>query len=220
MRILVVEDDILLGEGISEGLKQNGFTVDLIRNGDEAEDALLINDFDICVMDIGLPKKSGITVLKNIRKENCQTPILLLTARDDIDDRVRGLDAGADDYLTKPFDLSELSARIRALARRSLGRATPVIRYKDIQVDPAAHSVIKAGEAINLSRREFDVLCCLLDNIGKVITKDKLDEKLYGWNEDIDSNALEVHIHHIRKKLGGDLIKTVRGVGYMVKNCN
>ena len=199
MRVLVVEDDILLGEGISEGLKQSGFIVDLIRNGSEAEDALLINDFDVCVMDIGLPKKSGITVLKNIRKENCQTPILLLTARDDVDDRVSGLDAGADDYLTKPFDLSELSARIRALARRSLGRATPIIIYNDIHVDPAAHSVIKSGESINLSRREFDVLCYLLDNLGKVVTKDKLDEKLYGWNEDIDSNALEVHIHHIRK---------------------
>lgn len=219
MRVLVVEDDVLLGDGICEGLKQNGFIVDLIQDGIQAEDILLSNDFDICIMDIGLPNQSGIDVLKKVRKKGCETPILLLTARDDIDDRVCGLDAGADDYLTKPFDLSELAARLRALSRRSLGRASPVISYRDLNVDPAGHKVMKGNDIINLSRREFDVLCYLLDHIGKVVPKDTLDEKLYGWNEDIDSNALEVHIHHIRKKLGSDLIKTIRGVGYIIPKC-
>jgi two-component system, OmpR family, response regulator QseB len=217
VRVLVVEDDIMLGEGISEGLKQNGFTVDLVRDGLEGEDALLMNDFDIAVLDIGLPGQDGITLLNKVRKKSCATPILLLTARDEIDDRVRGLDAGADDYLTKPFDLSELCARLRALVRRSSGRSDPVIKYEDIEVNPASHTVTKSGESVNLSRREFDVFCHLLESVGKVVSKSKLDEKLYGWNEDVDSNALEVHIHHIRKKLGNKLIRTVRGVGYFIK---
>ncbi len=217
MRVLVVEDDIMLGEGISEGLKQNGFTVDLVRDGLEGEGALLMNDFDIAVLDIGLPGQDGITLLNKVRKKSCATPILLLTARDEIDDRVRGLDAGADDYLTKPFDLSELCARLRALVRRSSGRSDPIIKYEDIEVNPASHTVTKSGESVNLSRREFDVFCHLLESVGKVVSKSKLDEKLYGWNEDVDSNALEVHIHHIRKKLGNKLIRTVRGVGYFIK---
>ena len=217
MRVLVVEDDIMLGEGICEGLKQNGFTVDLVRDGLEGEDALLMNDFDIAVLDIGLPGQDGITLLNKVRAKSCTTPILLLTARDEIDDRVRGLDAGADDYLTKPFDLSELCARLRALVRRSSGRSDPIIKYEDIEVNPASHTVTKASEPVNLSRREFDVFCHLLESVGKVVSKSKLDEKLYGWNEDVDSNALEVHIHHIRKKLGNKLIRTVRGVGYIIK---
>jgi len=217
MRILVVEDEILLGEGICEGLKQNGYTVDLAQDGIEAESAILLETFDAVVLDIGLPGKDGISVLSSVRGKGCMVPVLILTARDAVDDRVRGLDAGADDYLTKPFELQELSARIRALVRRSSGRATPKIKYEDIEIDPAAHQVLLKGEAVELARREFAMLVYLLENVGKVASRSQLIETLYGWGDEVDSNALEVHIHHLRKKFGSKFIRTIRGVGYMVQ---
>lgn len=163
---------------------------------------------------------SGLDVLRNLRLANNDTPVLILTARDSVDDRVKGLDLGADDYLTKPFDLEEVLARLRALVRRSAGRSSPTIKYKNIELDPAAHAVKMNDENIKLSRREFALLATLLNSPGKVISRNQMIESLYGWDEEIDSNALEVHIHHLRKKFGNDLIRTIRGVGYMVQKEN
>ncbi len=217
MQILVVEDDIMLGEGIVEGLKQHNYAVDLMQDGKMAEMALDTEPYDAVVMDIGLPFKDGISIVKSIRAKGNSVPVLLLTARDAIDDRVRGLDSGADDYLTKPFDLSELLARMRALVRRSAGRSDPKIKFEELELDPAAQTVTVSGEFVKLSRREFALLECLLENTGKVVSKTKLLEKLYGWDEEVDSNTLEVHIHNVRKKIQNKYIKTLRGVGYIVQ---
>lgn len=219
MRVLLVEDDELLGDGIRTGLKHYGHTVDWVKDGKSAYDVLssAAESFDIIVLDLGLPKMSGLEVLRSIREKNIVTPVVILTARDTIDDRVKGLDAGADDYLTKPFDLDELCARMRALQRRSKSRAMPVITYGDIILDPASHVVRKSGEPIMVSRREFALLQKLLENSGRVISRESLNQTLYGWGENIDSNALEVHIHNLRKRFGNDLIRTIRGVGYMVE---
>jgi two-component system response regulator QseB len=217
MRVLVVEDEILLGEGICAGLKQNGYTVDWAQDGNSAESAIMLENFDAVILDIGLPGKDGISVLSSVRKKGCSVPVLILTARDAVDDRVSGLDAGADDYLTKPFELQELSARLRALVRRSSGRSSPKIVHGDIEVDPAAHTVTLEGNDVEISRREFAILSYLLENEGKVASRNQLVEALYGWDDDVDSNALEVHIHHLRKKFGNKFIRTIRGVGYMVQ---
>lgn len=219
MRVLLVEDDELLGDGIRTGLKHYGHTIDWVKDGKAANDVLSSKheSFDIIVLDIGLPKMSGLEVLRNIRERNIPTPVVILTARETVDDRVKGLDAGADDYLTKPFDLDELCARMRALQRRSKARAKPVITYGDITLDPASHVVTKSGEAIMVSRREFALLQKLLENAGRVISREQLNQTLYGWGENIDSNALEVHIHNLRKRFGTDVIRTIRGVGYMAE---
>lgn len=217
MRILVVEDDHVLGDGICEGLKQQNYGVDWIKDGGQVVDAVSLGHFDAIVLDIGLPNKNGIQVLSELRKKNIHVPVMLLTARDTVADRVDGLDAGADDYLTKPFAVSELLARLRALVRRSSGRSDPIIRHLDIELNPATHEALKAGNAIELSRREFATMLLLMQNIGRVLTRDQLTEKLYSWDEEVDSNAIEVHIHHLRKKFGSELIRTVRGVGYMIK---
>ena len=217
MRILVVEDEVLLGEGICEGLKQNGYTVDWAKDGVSAESAMLLENFDAVVLDIGLPGKDGISVLSTVRRKGCSVPVLMLTARDTVIDRVSGLDAGADDYLTKPFELQELSARLRALVRRSSGRSSPKIQHGNIEVDPAAHLATLNGEHVDLPRREFAILVYLLENAGKVASRNQLVETLYGWDDEVDSNALEVHIHHLRKKFGNKFIRTIRGVGYMVE---
>ncbi len=217
MRILVVEDDVMLGEGIVEGLKQHNYAVDLMKDGRMAEQALETEPYDAVVMDIGLPGKDGISIVKRIRNKGNHVPVLLLTARDAIDDRVKGLDSGADDYLTKPFDFSELLARMRALVRRSAGRADPKIKFETLELDPAAQTLTNNGEFVKLSRREFALLACLLENVGRVVSKTKLVEKLYGWDEEVDSNTLEVHIHNIRKKINNKYIKTIRGVGYTVQ---
>ncbi len=217
MRILVVEDDVMLGEGIVEGLKQHNYAVDLMQDGKMAELALDTGPYDAVVMDIGLPSKDGIAIVRSIRAKGNAVPVLLLTARDAVGDRVRGLDSGADDYLTKPFDLSELLARMRALVRRSAGRAEPKIKFESLELDPAAQTLTVNGEFIRLSRREFALLECLLENAGKVVSKTKLLEKLYGWDEEVDSNTLEVHIHNLRKKIQSKYIKTLRGVGYIVQ---
>lgn len=216
MRVLLVEDDELLGDGLSTGLAQARYTVDWLKDGASADQALRTEDFDIVVLDISLPKMSGITVLQNLRSRGKTVPVLILTARESIEDRVKGLDSGADDYLTKPFDLDELCARLRALQRRFSSRAAPLLTYKNITLDPAAHTVTLNNEPVNVSRREFSLLQKLLENTGRVISRDHLTQSLYGWGSDVDSNALEVHIHNLRKKLGANIIHTIRGVGYLV----
>lgn len=217
MRILLIEDDDILGDGLRVGLKQFGYTVDWIKEGEQALQALLVDSFDLVVLDIGLPQISGLDILTTMRAKNITTPVMILTARDTIDDRVKGLDLGADDYLVKPFDLNELCARLRALQRRTALRAEPIITYKNITLDPASHVVFKDGEMINISRREFALLQKLLENTGRVINREQLTQTLYGWGDDVDSNALEVHIHNIRRKFGSDFIKTIRGIGYMLE---
>ncbi|MDZ4263197.1 MAG: response regulator transcription factor [Pseudomonadota bacterium] len=217
MRLLLVEDDLLLGDGISAGLKQDGYTVDWVQDGESADHALQSEHFDIVVLDINLPRLSGIGVLKRLRDRRNVIPVLLLTARDTITDRVQGLDCGADDYLTKPFDLNELNARLRALLRRSSGRATPLLVNGLIVLDPAARRVTLDGQEIELSQREFVLLQAFLDNLGRVLSRTRLEQMLYGWGVEVESNTLEVHIHHLRKKLTTTLIRTVRGVGYVME---
>lgn len=217
MRLLLVEDDELLGDGLRIGLKQSGYTVEWLKDGLSAEQALQQEHFDLVVLDLGLPRRSGLEVLKNLRKSGNTVPVLILTAQDSVEDRVQGLDFGGDDYLVKPFDLDELCARLRALQRRYSGRAEPQIQHGDLIVDPAAHKVSLAGNDINLSTSEFALLQYLLDNKGRVIPRARLEEMLYGWQGEVESNALEVFIHHLRKKLGRDLIRTVRGVGYVIE---
>lgn len=214
MRILLVEDDSLLGEGIRVGLRQDGYAVDWVTTGEAAERALATESFDLLVLDLGLPGRDGLSVLRQLRRGGNDTPVIILTARDTVADRVQGLDLGADDYLIKPFDLDELGARVRALIRRSRGRATPVLEHGSLTLDPASHRVTYAGQIVEMSPREFALLRILMENATKVVSKTRLQETLYGWDQDIESNAVEVHIHHLRRKLDADLIKTVRGVGY------
>ena len=216
MRILLVEDDPELGDGLTVGLRQAGFAVDWLRDGNSADQALQSESFDLVVLDLGLPRLSGMDVLIRARSRGLTVPILILTARDATGDKVSGLDAGADDYLVKPIDLDELSARIRALTRRSAGRAAPLLTHGELAVDLAAHRVTLAGDEIELSSREYSLLQMLLENAGRVLTRTQLKQSVYGWRDEPDSNALEVHIHHLRKKLGGDLIRTLRGVGYTI----
>lgn len=216
MRILLVEDDPQLGDGLTVGLRQAGFAVDWVKDGNAADHALHAESFDLVVLDLGLPRLSGMDVLNRARQRGQAMPILILTARDATGDKVSGLDAGADDYLVKPIDLDELTARIRALARRSAGRAAPLLTHGDLALDPAAHIVTLAGQPVELSSREFSLLQMLLENTGRVLSRTQLEQSLYGWRDEPDSNALEVHIHHLRKKLGSDLIRTLRGVGYTI----
>jgi two-component system, OmpR family, response regulator QseB len=216
MRLLLVEDDTMIGESVRKGLRQDGFAVDWVQDGRTAEVAAGDAVYDLILLDLGLPKKSGLEVLKAMRRAGNRTPVLILTARDAVADRVAGLDAGADDYLIKPFDLEELGARIRALLRRNSGRIAPVIEVGALTLDPASHDVRLHGQPVSLSAREFALLLAFLDRPGAVLSRAQLEEKLYGWNEEIESNAVEVYIHALRKKLGPDLIKNVRGVGYMV----
>jgi two-component system response regulator QseB len=216
MRILLVEDDELLGDGLRVGLVQYGYTVDWLKDGLSADNALKSETFDVVVLDLGLPKMPGLNVLQNLRARGIATPVIILTARESVEDRVKGLDAGADDYLTKPFDLDELCARLRALQRRTTSRAEPSLAHGNILLDPAAHTVKLNGELLNVSRREFALLQKLLENAGRVLSREHLAQSLYGWGEDVDSNALEVHIHNLRKKFGQDFIHTIRGIGYMI----
>lgn len=215
MRILLAEDDKLLGEAISAGLKQQNYVIDWLEDGISAEDTILsAENFDLIILDIGLPKRSGLEVLRNIRAEGVKTPVIILTARDTSE--VQGFDSGCDDYIVKPFDFDVLNARIRALLRRAANRANPKVEFNGIVLDPAAHQVFFEGQLLDISRREFALLQKLLENVGKVLSRDRLTQTLYGWGDDIDSNALEVHIHNLRKKFGSKLIRTIRGVGYMI----
>ncbi len=216
MRILLAEDDPLLGDGLAAGLRQSGFAVDWLKDGESALAALQSERFDLLVLDLGLPKLSGMDVLKRLRARGSAMPVLILTARDATTDKIAGLDGGADDYLVKPVDLDELAARARALLRRSAGRAEPVLRHGGLMLDPAGHRVEIDGKAVELSAREFAVLHALLANAGRVMTRAQLEQSIYGWSEEPDSNALEVHVHHLRRKFGADFIRTLRGVGYTI----
>ncbi|MHB8354009.1 MAG: response regulator [Burkholderiales bacterium] len=216
MRILLVEDDAMIGESVEEGLRAENYAVDWVRDGHSAELALGNQVYDLVLLDLGLPKKQGLDVLTDYRKRGGDTPVLILTARDVAPDRVKGLDTGADDYLVKPFDLDELFARMRALLRRCSGRAQPTISHAGLTLDPARHEASFQGLPLTLSAREFALLQALLGPPGRVLSLAQLEEKLYGWNEEIESNTVEVYIHRLRKKLGADFIRNVRGVGYKV----
>lgn len=218
MRILLVEDDELLGDGVRTGLLQYQYTVDWVKNGLAALQALQTEHFDMVILDLNLPRMSGMDILKTIRAKNNTIPVLILTARDTVDDRIQGLDLGADDYLVKPFDLAELCARIRAIKRRTgINRTTPIIIIDNISLDPSTRTVYIDNQAIELSRREFSLLQMLMENAGRVLSREQITQSLYGWGDDIDSNALEVHIHNLRKKFGEKFIRTIRGVGYIVE---
>jgi DNA-binding response OmpR family regulator len=216
MRILLAEDDPHLGDGLTVGLRQDGYAVDWVKDGIAADLALKTESYDLLVLDLGLPRLAGMEVLVRLRGRGQTLPVLILTARDATGDKIAGLDSGADDYVVKPIDLDELAARVRALARRSAGRATPLMRSGDIELDPAAHRVTLGGVPVELATREFSLLQALIQNAGRVMTRAQLEASLYGWRDEPDSNALEVHIHHLRKKLGADRIKTLRGVGYLM----
>jgi len=216
MRLLLVEDDPLLGDGIQAGLQVMGYTVDWVRDGIAAEQALGNAEFDLLVLDIGLPRQDGLTVLRKLRRGGSDLPALILTARDTVADRVEGLDSGADDYLIKPFDLDELAARLRAISRRRSGRAQPELRYGAVVFDPAGRRVTLEGRPVELTVRELAVLELLLSQVGRLVSRERLEETLYGWDEGVESNTVEVYIHHLRKKLGRDLIRTVRGAGYLI----
>ncbi|GHU33441.1 DNA-binding response regulator [Betaproteobacteria bacterium] len=218
MRLLLVEDDPMIGASVQRGLKLNGYTVDWVRDGDAAELALSSEVHELILLDLGLPRKSGLELLAAWRRKGMSLPVLVITARDSVADRVKGLDVGADDYLVKPFDLDELSARVRALMRRKSGRATPVIEVGTLSLDPASHAVTQGGNPVTLSKREFSLLHALMKQPGAPLSRAQIEESLYGWNEEIESNAVEVHIHSLRRKLGAEWIRNVRGVGYMVPN--
>ena len=216
MRLLLVEDDAMIGASVQRGLKQDGYTVDWVRDGAAAETALSNGVYEMLLLDLGLPRKSGIELLAGLRRRGVALPVLVITARDSVADRVKGLDAGADDYLVKPFDLDELSARVRALARRQSGRAASLIEAGPLTLDPATHAVTLDGAAVTLSRREFSLLHALMKQPGVPLSRAQIEESLYGWDEEIESNAIEVYIHSLRRKLGAERIRNVRGVGYMV----
>lgn len=216
MRILLVEDDTLLGDGVKAGLAQSGFNVDWVRDGVAAELALKTGEYAGVVLDLGLPRLAGMELLARQRALGNKVPVLILTARDRVEDRIKGLDAGADDYVIKPFDLHELAARLRALVRRASGAAAPRLQAAGIELDPAARSVSYNGQPVELSLREFALLQELMLNAGRVLSREQLAQRLYAWGEEIESNAIEVHVHHLRRKLAPELVRTVRGVGYML----
>lgn len=216
MRILLAEDDPLLGDGLRAGLRQLGFQVDWVRDGLAAEREARAQDYAALVLDLGLPKLDGMEVLMALRRAGLNLPVLVLTARDALPERVRGLDAGADDYVIKPVDLQELAARLRALVRRAHGQPQETLSVQDVQLDPAGRSVRQNGQEVSLSVREFDLLQALMLNADRVLSREQLEQHLYSWGSEVDSNAVEVHVHHLRKKLGAGLIQTVRGVGYLL----
>lgn len=216
MRILLVEDDTLLGDGVCAGLRREDNSVDWVKNGETALSAVAETQYDSIILDIGLPKMNGLEVLRHMRESNNDTPVLILTAQDDITDRVNGLDAGADDYLVKPFEFAELCARLRALTRRNRGMSSETLQYKGIIIDTVAHTVTYNNQPVILSRREFSLLFELITNQGRVLSRHHLEQKLYSWGDEIESNTIEVYIHHLRKKFYTELITTVRGIGYII----
>ena len=216
MRILLVEDDALLGDAVQAGLKQAGHAVDWVRDGVAAEAALAAEDYAAVVLDLGLPRKGGLDVLRGLRTKKRALPVLILTARDTVEDRITGLDAGADDYLVKPFDLGELKARLRALLRRAGGQPAPVLAAAGVRLDPATRAVSCGGAPVDLSAKEYALLQALMQQSGRALSRTQLEEQLYGWGEEVGSNAVEVHIHNLRKKLGNDAIRTLRGIGYVM----
>jgi two-component system response regulator QseB len=217
VRLLLVEDDAMIGEAIRTGLRRDGFAVDWVHDGDAAARVLGTEAFDLLLLDLGLPRKNGLQVLQQLRARHESLPVLIITARDAVSDRVQGLDAGADDYLVKPFDLDELAARIRALLRRKSGRTVPEVEHLGVTLNPATHRVTQAGREVVLSPKEFALLQLLMERPGNILSRAQLEERLYGWGEEVESNAIEVHIHALRRKLGAEFIVNVRGVGYRVR---
>ncbi|MBX3591474.1 MAG: response regulator transcription factor [Burkholderiaceae bacterium] len=216
MRVLLVEDDRMIGQAVQTALRQDGYAVDWVRDAESADTALTTAGFDLVLLDLGLPGRDGVDLLRTLRTRHDATPVLIVTARDDVQDRVGGLDAGADDYLVKPFDLDELGARMRALLRRSAGRGEAVFEHRGVRIDPATREVTRDGEPVTLSPREFAVLEALMLRPGAVLSRAQLEDRLYGWGESVESNAVEVYIHGLRRKLGHDFVQNVRGVGYFV----
>ncbi len=216
MRLLLVEDDNLLGDGIQAGLVQAGFAVDWLQDGAQADAALQTETYAAVVLDLGLPKLSGLELLRRVRARGDAVPVLILTARDAVEDRVKGLDSGADDYVVKPFDLHELAARLRALTRRGHGEAAATLRVQELELNPAEHRVLFRGQPVDLSAREFSLLHELMLNAGRVLSREQLEQRLYAWGEEPGSNAIEVHVHHLRRKLAPELVHTIRGVGYLM----
>ena len=216
MRLLLVEDDRMIGESVQKGLRQDGFSVDWVQDGNSAELALETERYDCVLLDLGLPKKDGLDVLRGMRAKRDAAPVVVITARDAVPDRIKGLDTGADDYLVKPFDLDELAARVRAVVRRREGRAEPVIEHLGLVLRPATHEATFHDEPLPLSAREFAVLEALVSRPGAILSRARLEERIYGWGEEVESNAVEVFVHSLRRKLGAEFIRTVRGAGYMV----
>lgn len=216
MKLLLAEDDPMIGASMEQGLRQAGFTIDWTRDGKAAEEALLNGEYALLLLDLGLPRQDGLTLLNKIRQMNSVMPVLIVTARDAVSDRVTGLNLGADDYLVKPFDLDELIARVRALTRRHTGRAQACMQLGGLRLDPVRREVRLNEQLIALSQREFALLEALMERPGTVLSKEKLESHLYGWNDDVMSNAVEVHLHNLRRKLGAAWIRNVRGVGYKV----
>jgi DNA-binding response OmpR family regulator len=216
MRILLVEDDVLLGDALQAGLREAGHAVDWVRDGVAAEAALAAEQFAAVVLDLGLPRLSGLQLLRKLRAGGDRTPVIVLTARDAVDDRVRGLDLGADDYVVKPVALAELDARVRAVSRRAAGLASGVLQVGSLTIDPGARQVTYRGAPVDLQPREYALLHALALRAGQVLTRGQLESQLYEWDDALGSNAIEVHVHHLRRKLAHDLIRTVRGVGYML----
>jgi two-component system response regulator QseB len=216
MRVLLVEDDRMIAQGLQTALRQDGYAVDWMGDGRSADAALRDARFDLVLLDLGLPERDGLSVLRDLRRRGDATPVIILTARDDTQDRIDGLDAGADDYIVKPFDLDEVAARMRSVLRRASGRADPTIRVGDISLNPATHAVERAGAALQLSAHEYAVLEALLQRPGAILSRTQLEDRLYGWDAPVESNAVEVYIHSLRRKLGSDSIRTLRGVGYFV----
>jgi two-component system response regulator QseB len=217
VRLLLTEDDPMIGEAVQRGLRQLGFTVDWVRDGAAAAQALAVEPYELLLLDLGLPRKSGLALLAELRARGSKIPVVILTARDSLADRVTGLDAGADDYVVKPFELPELAARIRAVVRRHAGRARPQLTHRGVTLDPATRQVTRDGSAVALAAREFEVLHALMEHPGRVLSRAQLEERLYGWGEEVESNVVEVYVHALRRKLGPGFIRTVRGAGYRLE---
>lgn len=215
MRILLVEDDPMIGDSVRASLRQDGYVVDWVRDGRAAETAFTTEHFDLALLDLGLPGKGGIDVLKSWRRQK-STPVIVITARDGVEDRIKGLDAGADDYMVKPFDLDELAARIRSALRRSAGQAEPGVEVLGVRIDTRTRTVTRDGRPVQLSAREYAIVEALMLRPGAILSRAQLEERMYGWGEEVESNAVEVHIHGVRRKLGADFIRNVRGVGWFI----
>ena len=214
MRILLSEDDAMIGDAVQRGLRHHGFVVDWVRDGLQAEQALALESYELLLLDLGLPRRQGLDLLRSLRNRGADLPVMIITARDAVTDRVAGLDAGADDYVVKPFDLNELAARIRALLRRRSGRAGNTLEHQGVTLDPSTHTVARDGAPVEVSAREFALLHALMEHPGRILSKAQLEQRLYGWGEEVESNVVEVYVHSLRRKFGADFIRTVRGLGY------
>lgn len=216
MRILLVEDDPQLGRATQLGLDQLGYAVDWVQSAEDAEISIKLHQYQCLLLDLGLPRQDGMSLLKKMRAAGFEQSILILTARDQIPDRIMGLDSGADDFIVKPYDLDELAARIRSVRRRLVGRSREILTHRGVEMDTAARQVKLHGESVSLTTREFNILQILFEHLGQIITKDQLEQALYSWGDEIESNTIQVHIHHLRKKLGKELIRTLHAVGYVI----